>query len=65
MPTDERNEKMQPSSNVRVTSALRQEARDYYALCERARALGIPTSLDDPRSPKTIAALRAAISRAQ
>jgi hypothetical protein len=40
---------------------LRQEAKDHYALCERARAVGIPTSLDDPRGPKTVAALRHAV----
>jgi len=38
------------------------EQQDYYALCERARALGIPTSLDDPRSPRTIDGLREAVA---
>lgn len=37
-----------------------QEARDYYALCDEARAAGIPTSLDDPRTPPTVQALREA-----
>lgn len=37
----------------------------YYTLCDEAAALGIPTSLDDPRSPKTVAALVAAVARAK
>lgn len=41
---------------------LLNEARAYYHLCDEARALGIPTSLDDPRSPKTVAALSAAVA---
>jgi hypothetical protein len=40
---------------------LLQEQRDYYALCDEADRLGIPTSLDDPRSPRTVARLRAAV----
>ena len=40
------------------------EARDYYALCARARALGISTSLDDPSTPESVIALRAAVDRA-
>jgi len=39
----------------------RAEAQVYYRLCERAREVGIPTSLDDPDSPKTTAELAAAI----
>ena len=39
------------------------EARDYYALCDRARMLGIPVSLDDRRSPRTVAALREAVAQ--
>lgn len=42
-----------------------QEQRAYYALCDEARALSIPTSLDDPRSPKTVDALRAAVAHAK
>jgi len=37
------------------------EARDYYRLCDEARSLGIPVSLDDPDSPKTVEQLREAI----
>lgn len=48
-----------------TTSQLRIQAREYVALCDRAAALGIPTSLDDPRSPRTVAALRAAVAKAQ
>ena len=40
------------------------EASAYYALCEEACRLGIPTSLDDPRSPRTVEGLRQAIDRA-
>jgi hypothetical protein len=40
-------------------------ARAYYALCAEAEALGIPTSLDDPRSPKTVDGLRAAVEAAR
>ena len=42
---------------------LHAEARAYYALCARARALGVPVSLDDPRTPATVAALRSAVAR--
>jgi len=45
-------------------ATARQEARDYYRLCDEARALGIPTSLDDPRSPTTVDGLRQAIEDA-
>jgi len=41
---------------------LQAEARAYYALCDKAHALGVPTSLDDPRSPKTVAALEKAVA---
>ena len=41
---------------------MQQEAWAYWRLCQEALALGIPTSLDDPRSPKTVAALRAAVA---
>lgn len=41
---------------------LHDEARAYYALCDRAAALGIPTSLDDPRTPQTVPALRATVA---
>jgi hypothetical protein len=37
------------------------EARAYYALCDQARALGIPIDLDDPASPATVADLQAAV----
>jgi len=33
----------------------------YYRLCERAARLGIPVSLDDPRSPRTVAELEAQV----
>lgn len=51
--------------NIKVTEQLRDEARAYYRLCDEARALGIPTSLDDPRSPRTVAELRAAVEAAR
>lgn len=47
-----------------TTAQLHDEATAYYALCERARALGIPTSLDDPCSPRTIGELAAAVAAA-
>ena len=40
------------------------EQRDYYALCDKAQALGIPTSLDHPDTPRTVAALRKAVAGA-
>lgn len=39
-----------------------QEVRDYYALCTKAARLGIPVSLDDPRTPKTVEALKEAVA---
>ena len=44
-----------------TTQQLHDEASAYYALCDEARALGVPVSLDDPDSPKTVAALVAAV----
>lgn len=41
------------------------EAVAYYDLCDRASKLGIPVSLDDPRSPKTVPALLAAVRAAE
>jgi hypothetical protein len=41
------------------------DARDYYALCDRAAELGIPTSLDDPDSPTTVADLECAVEEAE
>lgn len=48
-----------------VTEQLRDEARAYYALCARAEAVGIPTSLDDPNTPATIAELHAQVAAAE
>lgn len=31
--------------------------QSYYRLCDRAAALGIPASLDDPDAPATVAEL--------
>lgn len=44
---------------------LVRQARDYYRLCDEAHRLGIPTSLDDPRTPRTVAGLRAAVDAAK
>lgn len=41
---------------------LKDDARDYYALCAQAERLGIATSLDDPATPATVDALRAAVN---
>ena len=49
---------------MKVTAAQREEQAAYYRLCDEARELGIPTSLDDPRSPKTVDELRGAVARA-
>ncbi len=48
-----------------LTSDRHADARRYYELCEQARQLGVPTSLDDPRSPRTVAGLRAAVAKAR
>jgi hypothetical protein len=37
------------------------DALAYHDLCERAAELGIPVGLDDPRAPKTVGELAAAI----
>jgi len=50
------------STNVVVTEQAREEQRAYYRLVEDAAALGIPTSLDDPRTPRTVQELAAAIA---
>lgn len=41
------------------------EIREYYRLCDEAKALNIPTSLDDPASPRTVEGLRAAVEAAK
>ena len=40
------------------------EQAEYYRLCERAARLGIPVSLDDPRSVRTVAQLETQVRRA-
>ena len=40
------------------------EQRAYYALLNKAHTLGIPVSLDDPASPRTIAGIKTAIAKA-
>lgn len=47
---------------MKVTAELRRQQREYYALCDKARELGIPTSLDNPRSPRTVSGLKYQIS---
>jgi len=37
------------------------EQAEYYRLCDRAARLGIPVSLDDPRSPRTVAEVEAQV----
>lgn len=44
---------------------IRAEAVEYAALCDRARALGVPTSLDDPATPPTVSELAAAVAVAE
>jgi hypothetical protein len=44
---------------------LHDEARAYYALCAEAERLGIPTSLDDPSTPATVAELQQAVDAAK
>lgn len=48
-----------------MSNTLRKQARAYFRLCDEARALGVPTSLDDPRSPRTVAGLREAVDEKQ
>lgn len=47
---------------MKVTAADIQAQRDYYALLDECKRRGIPTSLDDPRSPKTVQGLRDALA---
>lgn len=47
------------------TSELRAEATSYYALCDRAAALGVPVSLDDHRAARTTRGLRRAVRQAE
>jgi len=47
------------TAGMTYTQLIRQ-AQDYYRLCDKAAARGVPVALDDPRSPKTVAALRRA-----
>lgn len=47
-----------------MSAAARREAEDYYRLCREAEALGLPVSLDDPRSPRTVAGLQALVNAA-
>lgn len=53
------------SRSSRDAAFARAEAATYYALCDRADALGIPTSLDDPRSPRTVTSLMAHVAAAE
>jgi hypothetical protein len=50
---------------AQANAPLREQALAYQRLIEEARALGVPTSLDDPRSPRTVDALRAAVRDAR
>jgi hypothetical protein len=46
-----------------VTSTTkREDPRAYYRLCKEAEALGIPTSLDDPDSPRTVEGLKETVA---
>lgn len=51
--------------NYPTITQLRDEAVAYYELCERARTAGVPVSLDDSRTPQTIAALRERVDQAE
>lgn len=47
-------------SDTRISQkTYQQDAREYYALCDEMRALGLPTSLDDPATPDTVEGMRA------
>jgi len=50
---------------VKITKAHMDEQRSYHRLCAAAEACGIPTSLDDPRSPRTVLALTRAVQGAK
>lgn len=47
---------------MKTTTELRNEQAAYYELCRWAHALEIPVALDDPRSPRTVAELEAAVN---
>ncbi len=47
---------------MKITAAMRREASEYYALCKQASDVGVPVSLDDPDSPKTVQGLRDAVA---
>jgi hypothetical protein len=38
---------------------------NYHRLCDEARALGVPTSLDDPRTTRTVWGLRMHVATAK
>lgn len=48
---------------VKVTSALREEQERYYQLVEECKQQGIPVSLDDPRSPRTVQEMLEALGK--
>lgn len=63
-PCGERVQGLDPLFHHKATCAECMGPEAYYALCDRARAHGIPTSLDDPETPQTVAALLFAVSEA-
>jgi|HubBroStandDraft_6_1064221.scaffolds.fasta_scaffold920868_2 hypothetical protein len=46
---------------AQAENAMYAEARAYYRLVAEAERLGVVTSLDDPQSPITVAALQAMV----
>lgn len=48
-----------------MASPAHREQIVYHDLCRKAAALGVPTSLDDPKSPKTVKGLEDAVAAAE
>ena len=48
-----------------ITREVRQEALSYSLLMARAERCGVPTSLDDPRTPRTVAQMLRAVQVAE
>jgi hypothetical protein len=62
MPANTHQEDSMPRKTY---SQLQDEARAYYLLCREAEALGIPTSVYNPGSPRTVKGLRQVVVEAR
>jgi hypothetical protein len=59
------SETQEPTMTASQIQKIRSEQLEHYRLCREADSLGIPTSLDDSRSPVTVDGLRSAIAAAK